>query len=133
MSTSEQMATRKLEVMYTTNTGRRCSSILGRHEDSGTSEQCVRVCVLAGVRYGDGSESAVAGNMAGPTTHWWWLSIKGRLQCTSLRGQPLDKLRGDGRPGAVGQKRSTDVGVPRHTPWASSKEHSAVDGSEGWA
>lgn len=100
-------------------------------QDGGTSES--NVCVRARVRDGGGSESAVAGNKAGPTPQWWWLSIKGRLECALVRGQPLDELGGGGRPGAVGQKRSTDVGVPRRTPWTSSKEHSAVDGKEGWA
>lgn len=52
MLKSMKMPTRNLEVMYcyTTNTGRRCLPIGGRHEDGGTSEQCVRACVHACLR-----------------------------------------------------------------------------------
>lgn len=96
---------------------------------------CVRACVIDD----DGSESAVAGNRAGPTFpsfQWWWLSIKGRLQCASYGVNPWTGLGEMAARALWAQKRSTDVGVPRHPqgpPWESYKEHSAVDGSEGWA
>ena len=129
MSTSMKMPAPNLEALTVhSQHGHVCRRAA---RDGGTSES--NVCVRACVRDGDGSESAVAGNKAGPTPQWWWLSIQGRLQCALVRGQPLDEPGGDDRPGAVGQKRSTDVGVPRHTPWTSSKTHSAVDGSEGRA
>lgn len=104
--------------------------VVGRHRTAERASNArVRACVRLCVRDVDGSESAVAGNKAGPTPSSMVVAVnKGPASVCLVRGQPLDKLGGDGRPGAVGQKRSTDVGVPRHTPWASSKEHSAM----GW-
>lgn len=109
-------------VLHTANTGRRCVPVEGRHRTAERASNArVRACVM------DRNRRLLAIRRAQPPPQWWWLSIKARLSVCLVRGQPLDKLGGDGRPGAVGQKRSTDVGVPRHTPWASSKKHSATD------
>lgn len=82
----------KAQVLYNNQQGQAVLVCCESAQDGGTSEQCVqfvRMCVRARVSEwvsDDASESAVAGNKAGPTsqwTQWWWLSIKGRRQCAS--------------------------------------------------
>lgn len=53
MSTPMMMPTRDLEVVCTTNTGRRCLSTMGRHRDGGTSE-AISVRVRASLIDADG-------------------------------------------------------------------------------
>lgn len=52
-----------------------CPSGVGTRTAERANNACVRACVLACVTDGDGSELAVAGNRAGPTTPNGWVAV----------------------------------------------------------